>query len=575
MKIWIEIVSAAAAVQLLAASLSFVAPSASAAETSACTTGVIVSKAGPVCGTVVTTESGKQAKAFLGIPFGESTAGEKRWKPPVPKHRWTETFVAVQYGPMCPQTVEPPPPPSSVVSQDRRARVPKVRAAGQPSVQQPSQSEDCLSLNIWVPAGATPGARLPVMVFIYGGAFVAGTSSDPLYDGAYLAANRNVILVSFNYRLGVLGFLAADGLSGNYGFLDQQLALTWVHNNIRAFGGDPGKVTIFGESAGAMSVGLHLFSAPGSARLFRAGIMESNFLSIPYKRLADQVNVGNVFKRGLNCPDVKCLRKIDVNELLHAQNAFTPAISTVFSGAKYYLPFAPVIDGAVLTRQPIVGGAEGATRKPMLIGTNKNDALIFVEGQSTSPAGYSAWAASLFGTAFQKVVAKYPARENSSNTALWARVETDDFLLCSTRYLSARVKGRAYVYRFDHQPSFKVWGGAECRQDGNVCHGDELPFVFHTADKIGGGFTAEEAKLSDQIMDYWTNFATDLDPNGRSATKAASRWPRFSAPAKGYLMLNTPAVSVQPDPFRETCKFWDGIGYNLTEPWAPRHDPTP
>lgn len=419
-----------------------------------------------------------------------------------------------------------------------------------------------------MPAGAKPDARLPVLVFIYGGSFVAGSSADPLYDGAYLAANSDVVMVSFNYRLGVLGFLAADGLSGNYGFMDQQAALAWIRDNIRSYGGDPDKVTIAGESAGAMSVGLHLYSAPGSVSLFRAGIMESNFLALPYKSLDAQINVGNIFKQGLNCRDISCLRKVPVESLIKAQDEFTPDISTVFSGTPYYIPFGPAIDGTVLTRQPSAGAADAASRKPVLVGTNKNEAVLFVEGRSFSPADYAAQTASLFGTPFQTVIARYPARNDSNNRQPWATVQTEYFLICSTRHLAANAKGPVYAYLFNHQPSFKVWGGADCRQDGNVCHGDELPFVFHTADKIKGRFTADEAKLSQAIMRYWTNFATYLDPNGAPATKSAVRWPQFSARAMQYLSLNVPALSVSADPYRQACAFWDGIGYDLTSPWA-------
>lgn len=527
--------------QLLAAVLVLTTPGVISAQDPACTTDVVASKAGSVCGKLVVTDSGKQAKAFLGIPFAESTAGDRRWKPPVPKQPWTETRAAVQFGPICPQSV------------------PKL------------MSEDCLSLNIWTPSEIKPGTKLPVMVFIYGGGFTSGYSSDPLYDGSFLAANKNVILVSFNYRLGVLGFLASDELSGNYGFMDQQLALSWVQNTIQDFGGDPGKVTIFGESAGAMSVGLHLFSAPGSAKLFRAGIMESNFLALPYKRLEDQINVGNIFKQSLNCRNLKCLQDTNVKDLLSAQNTFTPKMSTVFSGAKYYLPFTPVIDGTLLTRQPVLPNAEAWASKPILLGTNKNEAVLFVNGRSITPSDYSAWTASLFGLDFQKVIAKYPAQNDLSNSALWARVQTDDFLLCSSRYVATNAVAPAYAYLFNHQPSFHVWGGQDCQADDNVCHGAELPFVFHSADKIVGSFTAEEEVLSNTIIDYWTNFTTYLNPNGNPASSpAGTRWPEFSRAKKNYLVLNVPAVSVHNDPYREICDFWDGIGYNLIEPWVKR-----
>ncbi|MCK4840517.1 MAG: carboxylesterase family protein [Methylococcales bacterium] len=546
----------------------YMSPVANVSAELACTTELITSKAGSVCGKRVMTESGKQAKAFLGIPFAESTARDRRWKPPVPKKPWTKTLAAVQYGSVCPQAVHQPSTNSLATKHYSAIHPRNIHLFSSRKLQSTRQSEDCLNLNIWTPINIEKAKKLPVMVFIYGGGFVTGDSSDALYDGAYLAANKDVILVSFNYRLGVLGFLASDELTGNYGFMDQQLALSWVQNNITAFGGDPSKVTIFGESAGAMSVGLHLFSAPGSEGLFRAAIMESNFFALPYKRLEDQINVGNIFKQGLNCRDLECLQNKTVNDLLAAQDGFVLPMSTVFSGAKYYIPFAPVIDRVLLTRQPVAAVSESELNKPILLGTNKNEAVLLVDGRSITPSNYSAWAASLFDLSFQKVIAKYPAQSGNTNSALWARVQTDNFLKCSTRYISTNVKAPVYSYLFNHQPSFKVWGGADCQTDDNVCHGAELPFVFHTADKIGGKFSAQEATLSETVMDYWTNFAWYLNPNGDVALSlVAKNWPKFSRDKKEYMVLNVPAVAVQTDPYREICEFWDGVGYNLTHPW--------
>ncbi|MDO9105379.1 MAG: carboxylesterase family protein [Methylovulum sp.] len=507
----------------------------------ACTTAIIASSAGPICGTSLAFQSGKQVQAFMGIPFAESTAHANRWQAPVPKAPWATPFIATQFGPICPQS-------------------------GAASTL--AQSEDCLSLNIWVPAGASADAKLPVMVFIYGGGFSSGYSASALYDGSYIAANKPVIVVSLNYRVGVLGFLAADGLTGNYGFMDQQLALTWVQQNIQSFGGNPAQVTLFGESAGAMSVGLHLFSAPGSAALFRAGIMESNFFALPYKSLADQINVGNIFKQGLNCRDLECLRNADVNALLVAESAFTPQMSTVFSGAKYYIPFTPVIDGRLLTRQPVSAAAGAKLNKPILMGTNKNEAVVFVHGQPISTSAYSAWAASLFGQSFQKVIAKYPAQEDRPNSALWASVQTDNFLTCSTRYVAAHAAAPVYAYVFNHQPSFNLTGVKSCNVDDNVCHTVELPFVFHTASAMGVSFTDEERQLSTAIIDYWTNFAIHLNPNGNTPRPPGlTHWPKFTAQQKNYMLLDTKALSVAVDPYQGVCDFWDTIGYDLIYPW--------
>lgn len=228
-------------------------------EAAACQTATVKTTGGPVCGKTLEVE-GKPVLAFLGIPFAESTAGPNRFQPPVPKAPWTAPFQATQFGNICPQNDDTP--------------------------GLPSQSEDCLSINIWTPNIDLSKERLPVMVYIYGGAFQFGASAMGLYDGSYLAARHNMVVVSFNYRSGALGFLAGvGGLSGNYGFLDQQLALKWVNQNITDFGGNPGRVTLAGESAGAMSVGLHLFSAPASQPLFQQVVLMSNPLGISYRNL--------------------------------------------------------------------------------------------------------------------------------------------------------------------------------------------------------------------------------------------------------------------------------------------------
>jgi carboxylesterase type B len=523
-----------------------------ASATPACSTGVVTSKAGALCGLLQPTESGHAANAYLGIPFGESTAGNHRWKPPQASPAWNGTLTATRFGPVCPQFAVPNPP------------TPQAQA------QAATQSEDCLSLNVWTPQGGAADARLPVMVFIYGGSFAAGASSYPLYDGAYLAANKDVIIVSFNYRVGVLGFLATDSLRGNYGFMDQQLALSWVQKNIRGFGGDPAKVTLFGESAGAMSVGLHVFSAPGSKHLFRAAIMESNFLALPYKSLQDQINVGNIYKQGLNCADEICLRATSVNDLLLAQNSFVPQMSIVFSGTKFYIPFSPAIDGKLLREQPMVASARGGNRKPILIGTNKNEALLFTEGDDLDYASYAANVASLYGKDFEKVMERYRTDQPDRLDVVWGQVQTDSLLICAARRMASEARAPAYAYLFNHQPSFPVWGGPACRTDDNVCHGDELPFVFHSADQIGGKFTPPEAGLSDAMGTYWTNFARDLDPNGKGAgTTALPVWPLFAGRQRHYMDLNLPQMSQQDDPYHDICTFWDGIGYNLTRPWGP------
>jgi carboxylesterase type B len=528
-----------------------------------CSTAVVMTSSGPVCGELVTTSTGKKSQAFLGIPFAESTAQENRWAPPVPKASWSETRSAKDFGAICPQSGNPQLP---LLQSKSGLGNGTDQSNTSSTVTVAEKSEDCLNLNVWAPAAAQQGPKRAVMVFLYGGAFDQGKSSNPLYDGAYLAANQDILLVSFNYRLGVLGFLAADGLTGNYGFLDQQLALAWVQKNIASFGGDPDKVTLVGESAGAMLVSLHLFSARDSQPLFRAAVMQSPFFSLPYKGLQEQVDVGNLFKRQLGCADTRCLRNIDAAALVAAQRTFTNSMSAIFSGPKYYLPFTPLIDGVVLNQQPV--GALGQASKPFILGTNKDEGSLFVSDKPISTDAYTLSVANLFGRDFQKVLNQYPVKTPDENIKTWAQVQTDGLLRCSSRSVATNADAPVFIYAFNHTPSFKVWGGPECNRDGTVCHGAELPFVFHSAEQLGAKFSTQEQALSHTVIDYWVSFVKHLDPSA-DLSKAPNRtvWPRFTEQAKNYLVFGQSKVSVQSDPFREICDFWDDVGYNKTDPW--------
>jgi carboxylesterase type B len=507
-----------------------------------------------LCGKLVKVGDGKDARAYLGVPYAQPVTGEGRWSAPRPLATPDEPRQAIDFGPVCPQTPPSKAAPAPTASGD--TRVP-LKHPSRSSDAPRTESEDCLTLNVWTPADTGAGG-LPVIVYIHGGAFFAGDAGDPLLDGAWLAARHGLVIASVNYRLGVLGFLATHELAGNYGILDQQLAMRWVRENAAAFGGDPRRITLAGQSAGAMSVGLHLFSAPASAPLFRAAIMESNFLGVPYKTQREQAEVGELFMRSVGCADSACLRGKAVDDLLAEQAVFTPLMSTVFAGPQFYLPFGPAIDGRLLHTQPV----EGRTRKPLLMGSNHDEGVLFVDGRSIAPDAYAAWAASLFGNRFGLVVSRYPARSGESNGDTWAHVMTDDFVVCPSRWLASRLNGPLFMYSFEHAPSFEMWGSQACHAQGVVCHGAELPFVFNTARGAEAQFTPEEERLSREMMGYWARFAADLDPNGRKGSlRKGVTWPRFS-PGRRYLVLATPEIVQRDDPFAAECAFWDGIGYD-------------
>ncbi len=509
-----------------------------------CATATLQTKQGPVCGVIQSTPTGKSADAYLGIPFGEPTGGANRWRAPRPKQPWHNVLNAVSYGPVCPQ------PASNTTT--------------------PPQSEDCLSLNVWAPAGYSGSSpRLPVMVFIPGGGFIQGSGSDPAYNGSYLAANYDVLVVTLNYRVGMLGFLAADGLEGNYGIRDQQLAMRWVQDNIAPFGGDPAKVTLFGESAGAISVGLHATVVPSSRPLFRSAITESNLLGLPLMATADARTAGTLFKQLAGCQTIDCLRALPVATILSAQGSYQSAAMGVFTGWSGYNPIAPVIDGQLIVGQPI-RAIEGATGlKPMLVGTNLNEGTWF-SGQIAQMAGpnafnlsvYTSFIAGKFGPQAQRLTPQYGA-PSSDNSARYTQMFTDYVFTCSNHVLAekAATSPRSlHIYQFTQHSAFNLSGVPACAD--MVCHTDELPYVFHSASLLGFTFTAADNELSEQMMTYWTNFAKTLDPN--APVKPHVSWPAIDKTSRNYIYLNAELKAGAPP--ISACPLLDSIGYVLVAP---------
>lgn len=348
------------------------------ADAPPCADGTEVSIAnGRLCGLRSDTEGGA-AHAYLGIRFGMAPEEAGRWMPAAPdRTSWDDVRPATQYGAVCAQSLD---------------------SAGRLSA---GQSEDCLFLNVWAPAMAPAnGGKLPVMVFIHGGAFVLGAGSGVVYDGARLAASGNVVMVTLNYRLAALGFLYGEGpggdrIVGNFGLGDQQLAMKWVQDNIASFGGDPTKVTIFGESAGAMSVGLHLFSMPSSNGLFRAAAMQSNPANVAYKDAKVAAKDGTGFLKhlcdaafGKNKGAKECAQPgwfraatVTTETVLKAQQSYSAVDNSLYriwrSGLPEGLPWTPVVDADLVVSQPTAGYAPGTTPKPFIFGVAADEGALF------------------------------------------------------------------------------------------------------------------------------------------------------------------------------------------------------
>ena len=510
-----------------------------------CPTGVVETSTGKICGVVLPVDDlSSDVDAFLGIPFGETTGGANRFQPPVAKAALSGVFDAITLAPACPQTLNPPYGATSI-------------------------SEDCLTVNVWRPVDLAQGGRRPVLLWIYGGSFTSGANQYPVYQGAYIAADKNVVVVALNYRVGALGFLAGtDGLTGNYGLQDQQLAMQWVRDNIDAFGGDPDQITLFGESAGAMSVGLHELSIPSSAGLFRAGIQQSNPLGIPYKSLTQAAAAAAVFKDKVGCTGqgLACLQEVPVDTVLTEQsNVQLQLLSLLGARLAGFLVFAPVIDGSFVVADPTVVAPQSGVGLPTLMGTNANDGTIFIAeivelvGGTLKEAEYPTVLTLLFGAEnTARIVALYGSNPTGDNSAILSSIATDYLFGCANRYVARNARSDMYVYRFD-ETSLNVWPDVPVC-DGEACHADDVPFTFHVDQPLGFTFTPAQAQLSSNIIGYWTSFAEHLNPNGGGRLE----WPFFTPGGLEYMLLDTPS-STTVNPIAN-CDFWDGIGYEIDNP---------
>lgn len=510
-----------------------------------CPTGVVETTSGAVCGIVQPVEDlpGATVDAFLGIPFAESTAGANRFQPPVPKARMSGVFQADTLGPACPQKLNPPLGATSI-------------------------SEDCLTVNVWRPRESNHPVAHPVLVWVYGGSFTSGANQFPIYQAEYIAASADVVVVSVNYRVGALGFLAGtDGLPGNQGLKDQQLALQWVRDNIERFGGDPGRVLLFGESAGAMSVGLHELSIPSSAGLFHSALMQSNPLGVPYKTMAQAMPIAELFEQKVGCAGqgLECLQEVPVETIVTEQaNLELQLQSLLGSRLAGFLVFAPVLDGTFVVGDPTAIAGQSGLPLPTLLGTNAADGIIFVVevanlfGGRISEMQYRLVLDLLFGAEnTPQIIAVYGSNP-TDNSAILSNIATDYLFGCASRYVARQARSDVWVYRYD-ETSINLWPDIpQCANE--ACHADELPLLFHVDRPFGFTFTPAQDALSQAIIGYWAEFAASLNPNGG----VRPTWPRFTRDGLEYLILDTPiSTAVNPVP---NCDFWDEIGYEITAP---------
>jgi para-nitrobenzyl esterase len=479
-------------------------------------------------------------RVFKGIPFAAPPTGELRWKPPQPAPAWQDVRKANEFGPRC--------------MQGRIFDDMVFRDAG--------PSEDCLYLNVWAPAHvSTP---LPVMVWIYGGGFQAGATSEPRQDGERLA-KKGVLVVSMNYRLGIFGFFSHPELakesernaSGNYGLLDQLAALRWIHDNIASFGGDPSNVTIFGESAGSMSVNAQVTS-PLAAGLFKQAIGESGGdfgFTNPIPPLAESEQKGEGFAREIGAPSLKELRAKPAQELLAA----------ALKGRDSFR-FWPNVDGYFFPESPLaIYQAQKQNHVAVMAGWNTdemNDAAYFGKKPHTL-ANYQAKLRELFDSRADQAIRLFPAATPEEMKRSAGEVASAQFIAYSTwKWLEFETHTPGTnVYRYHFEQAPPVEGGGPSH---GAYHSADIEYVFETLGWKKLPYTDTDRRVSEQISSYWTNFAKTGDPNG----KALPNWPRY-APEAFSVMHIGPETKALVDTTRPRYQLLDAVVANRVKKAAP------
>ena len=486
-------------------------------------------QAGPIVNTSygeVEGTEGSKTLVFRGIPYALAPIGKLRWQPPQPPAKFTQVFKAQKYGAICSQ--------ESLILH---------KSVG---------SEDCLSLNIWRPKNVSQ--KLPVLFWIHGGANTLGASNQQLlgsnfYDGAKLAEQGSIV-VSINYRLGALGFMAhpslkgVNGLLGNYGILDQIAALKYVKQNIESFGGDAENVTIFGESAGGINV-MVLMASPLAKGLFAKAIVQSGFLNDVDVQAATAQSSALVTELGCDREQTaECLRSKTLEQILKATRKLS-AVSLVSAGA--------TVDGYVLKSNVLAVFESGNfARVPLIIGTNRDEMrtllsgfmkpkLIFLESD------YKKMLVQQFGEEKAAKIFDYYNPRHFLNAKLALETAlTDFFAHCPAKKIvraAARTGNPVYNYVFSHvghSPMYWQMGAG---------HGLEIPFVFG---HMGIERTIWERQLSREMQSYWSNFARSGNPNGSELVN----WPESRSTE--YLELKT-TIESKSDFRKEACEFWENI----------------
>jgi len=499
-------------------------------------TGVVQIKDGPVRG-----YESQGVDLFLGIPYASPPIGPLRWRPPQPFARWHKVRDALAFGNTCVQT----------------------NTLG--TFAAPSTHEDCLYLNVFTTARGENGdgrrreGTSPVMVWIHGGGNFDGESND--YDARTLARDGNVVVVTLNYRLNVFGFLAHSALdseghaAANYGLMDQQFALKWVQRNIAAFGGDPDNVTIFGESAGGFNV-LANMASPTAKGLFHRGIVESGAYSLEQTPLVQAEATGTAFSVAVGCLDqtAACLRSLSVQDIISRGSGYTTGVPIAIDGTILTQSLGDAFKSGQFNQVPVVNGANREEWRWFLGQTE------LTTGHVMTAADYPNSVLAFFGaTNGPLVLAQYPLAAYDSPSEAYAAAATADFFDCPVRRVNRLLAKYVPTYGYEFADETAPSSSPAVSFPYGAAHTYEIQYLFaqyHGAAGIVNHLNPAQARLSDQMVSYWTTFAKSGNPN----SEGAADWPQYDATLDQYQSLQLPIpVTTSAFAAEHHCDFWDSL----------------
>jgi para-nitrobenzyl esterase len=480
--------------------------------------------------------SDTEVRVFRGIPYAAPPVGKLRWRAPQPAEHWNGVRNADQFGAICMQSAFRGPNPAAI---------------------QPKMSEDCLFLNVWTAANSA-SERRPVMVWIHPGGYQTGSGAAPGYDGEALA-RKGVVLVTINYRLGVFGFFSHPELtresenhaSGNYGLMDQVAALQWVQKNIAGFGGDPKRVTVFGDSAGSSSIS-NFMGSPRAKGLFQRAVGESGaWMGIslaPARTLTEAEQAGVKMAEALHAQSLEDLRAISAEDLLKGARG---------SG--------PVIDGWFLPEDVRRVFAEGKQNDvPLLSGSNKDEGTFFL--QPTTAEKFIERSRARFGDQADAFLKLYPAGSDDEANASQLAAFRDELAFVMRVWARAQTKtghSKAFLYYFTHEPPPPVGSTSRGGLGSGATHGAEAQYIFQNL--LGSrAWTDLDHQVSDALSSYWVNFAANGDPNG----KGLAKWPAFNDKKNDRPMVLGDRAEIGPAPNPAQLAFFEQL---YEKQWGSEH----